>query len=379
MSKLKLINILKNKILEQAPIGFYDTDEEPGVYYSSNLETGEIKKIDVNAIKNITKLDFSTIDLNNPFLIKPSTKRGSPFNQNRGINAKTGNPILHKGIDYRVGVGTNVLLIKPGNVTVADMNADPNGYGAVIYVKHDDGTFTRYGHMSKIDVTEGERIETPKIIGKTGGLPGSVGAGNSQGPHLHFEYRLGDVAEDPSSNNNDDSVYRFLNDSDIDKLNLKDNVVVSNEEPKLTGSNKYIVGKKMSIDKNGPKNHIPRKLGNWESDNATDIPESPGTTVYSITNGTVSSIGGDQNDHEGKIYGASISVKGSNGYPDIFYTHLQNVKVSVGEKVTLGTPLAEISKWESGTYHHVHVGLPWGKELSDLIDLNTGEIYNPSV
>lgn len=52
MSKLKLINILKNKILEQAPIGFYDTDEEPGVYYASNLETGDIKKIDVNSIES---------------------------------------------------------------------------------------------------------------------------------------------------------------------------------------------------------------------------------------------------------------------------------------------------------------------------------------
>lgn len=50
MSKLKLINLLKNKILEQAPIGFYDTDEEPGVYYTSDEETGKIEKVDVNAI-----------------------------------------------------------------------------------------------------------------------------------------------------------------------------------------------------------------------------------------------------------------------------------------------------------------------------------------
>ena len=52
MSKLKLINILKNKILEQAPIGFYDTDEEPGVYYTSDEETGKIEKVDANAIES---------------------------------------------------------------------------------------------------------------------------------------------------------------------------------------------------------------------------------------------------------------------------------------------------------------------------------------
>jgi LAS superfamily LD-carboxypeptidase LdcB len=52
MSKLKLINILKNKILEQAPIGFYDADEESGTYYTSDEETGKIEKVDVNAIES---------------------------------------------------------------------------------------------------------------------------------------------------------------------------------------------------------------------------------------------------------------------------------------------------------------------------------------
>ena len=149
------------------------------------------------------------------------------------------------------------------------------------------------------------------------------------------------------------------------------------EDDEFVGSGKYIIGKSVKIDKNGPKNHGIRKLGNWQSDNATDIPGKPGSVVYSITKGTVSNIGGNQNDHDGKVYGAQVTVTGENGYPDIFYTHLQNLKVSKGQKVDLGTPIAEISRWDSGSYHHVHVGLPDKpilQKLSSFIDMETGEI-----
>ena len=48
--------------------------------------------------------------------------------------------------------------------------------------------------------------------------------------------------------------------------------------------------------------------------------------------------------------------------------------VKVGQKVTLGTPLAEISLWEtSPSGSHVHVGLQSGF-LNDLLDLKTGKI-----
>jgi len=150
------------------------------------------------------------------------------------------------------------------------------------------------------------------------------------------------------------------------------------EDDEFVGSGKYIIGKSVKIDKNGPANHGSRKLGNWQSDNATDIPGKPGSVVYSITKGTVKKIGGNQNDHDGKVYGGQVTVTGENGYPDIFYTHLQNLKVSEGQKVDLGTPIAEISRWDSGSYHHVHVGLPYGEKLSSFIDMETGEIKSGS-
>ena len=135
------------------------------------------------------------------------------------------------------------------------------------------------------------------------------------------------------------------------------------------------MGKEITVSKNGPKDHASRKLGNWQSDNATDIFGKPGTTVYSITKGTVSKIGGNEKDHTGKIYGGSITVKGKDGYSDIFYTHLQRIKVVKGQEVTLGTPLAEISLWETSPKgSHVHVGLPYRIKLNSILDLDKGKI-----
>ena len=77
---------------------------------------------------------------------------------------------------------------------------------------------------------------------------------------------------------------------EMDNTGKITNVLGVGEKSTVGGSGKYILGKKMSIDKNGPANHATRSLGNWQSDNATDIFSSPGTTIYSITKGTVSRI-----------------------------------------------------------------------------------------
>jgi len=364
--RLKLLNILKEEVTEQYwGLAWQHT--------LSDESKGKAAEIDRKKISRSSETsDITNIDTNNSFLIKPSSKRGSPFNQQRGVR-NDGSIIYHKGIDYRVSVGTNIVLLKPGEVTIASMNADPGGYGAAIYIKHYDGVYTRYGHLSKINVSVGDKLNVGDVIGKTGGAKGSTGAGNSQGAHLHFEYRPSDVAENPASNDYDNTVFRFANDSDIPKVGGGS---VNNSVNNNNSGNKssYILGKKMVISPNGPRDHGTRPLGNWQSDNATDIFGTPGTIVYSITKGRVSKIGGNQNNHKGKIYGAQITIKGYGGYTNVFYTHLQNVMVKVGQEVTLGTPLAEISLWEtSPSGSHVHVGLETGS-LNDLLNLKTGEI-----
>lgn len=94
----------------------------------------------------------------------------------------------HNGNDYFKNVGTPISVIQPGVVTVANMNYNPGGWGALVEIKHSDGSLSRYAHLSRIMVKPGEKIEPGRVIGNTGGAYGAYGSGNSEGPHLHFEY-----------------------------------------------------------------------------------------------------------------------------------------------------------------------------------------------
>jgi len=88
----------------------------------------------------------------------------------------------HAGIDIGVPTGTPVQAAKGGEVVFA---GDGGGYGNLVVVDHGDGTFTKYAHLSKINVKEGQTVEAGDVVGAVGST------GNSTGPHLHFEVRKG--------------------------------------------------------------------------------------------------------------------------------------------------------------------------------------------
>ena len=67
------------------------------------------------------------------------------------------------------------------------------GYGQVVIVQHVAEVETRYGHLSRRDVLEGDSISRSSQIG----LVGSTG--RSTGPHLHYEVRVGGHPVDPAS------------------------------------------------------------------------------------------------------------------------------------------------------------------------------------
>lgn len=147
-----------------------------------------------------------------------------------------------------------------------------------------------------------------------------------------------------------------------------------NKKLTLKESTSTVQGNLKTDLENGPKNHAARPLGNWQSDNAWDMFAPADTMVYSFTEGTVSKVY-NTGKNSGKIFGTQISVKGENGYPNIFYTHLKDSKVNVGDKVKVGDPIGKISEWighPTGT--HVHVGLPFGNHIKDLISGSMGEL-----
>ncbi|MFB7256622.1 M23 family metallopeptidase [Streptomyces nojiriensis] len=88
----------------------------------------------------------------------------------------------HTGIDFHAASGTSVHAVGAGTVVEAGWGG---AYGNNVVIKHNDGTYTQYGHMTSLNVSVGEQV-TP---GQQIGLSGSTG--NSSGPHLHFEARTG--------------------------------------------------------------------------------------------------------------------------------------------------------------------------------------------
>jgi len=96
---------------------------------------------------------------------------------------------LHSGMDLRAPYGDPVRATASGRVTIAESSG---GYGEMVEVDHGAGLATRYGHLSEIDVSEGQWVEAGAIVGRIGST------GRSTGPHLHYEVRVDGAAVDPS-------------------------------------------------------------------------------------------------------------------------------------------------------------------------------------
>lgn len=90
---------------------------------------------------------------------------------------------MHEGIDIAAPTGTPIVAPEDGVV----LEAGPtSGFGNVIYLQHENGDVTLYGHMSEVLVEAGQIVMAGEIIAEVGSL------GYSTGPHLHLEvYRGG--------------------------------------------------------------------------------------------------------------------------------------------------------------------------------------------
>ncbi len=96
--------------------------------------------------------------------------------------------IAHLGVDYGAPTGTPVRTVANGVVEFAGVQ---NGFGNVVFVKHQNNTTTVYAHLSRIDVKRGESVTQSDQIGAVGST------GWATGPHLHFEFRVNGVHQDP--------------------------------------------------------------------------------------------------------------------------------------------------------------------------------------
>ena len=100
-----------------------------------------------------------------------------------------GFPHFHLGLDFPGALGAQIRATAPGVVVFAGPRP---GYGYTVEVDHGGGFWTRYAHLSEIDVVVGQRIDR-------GGRLGGIGStGHSTGHHLHYEIWQDGRAQDPS-------------------------------------------------------------------------------------------------------------------------------------------------------------------------------------
>lgn len=96
----------------------------------------------------------------------------------------------HKGLDYPAPRGTPIRATAHGEITFIGTQ---NGYGKVIFIKHDNDYSTVYAHQSRFKrgLKKGATIEKGQIIGYVGST------GIASGPHLHYELRVDNQPVDP--------------------------------------------------------------------------------------------------------------------------------------------------------------------------------------
>lgn len=95
---------------------------------------------------------------------------------------------FHSGQDINAAYGDPVVAGATGKVSFVGWQ---NGYGQLVVIDHGGGLTTRYGHLSHIDVSQGQTVERAQFIGRVGS------SGRSTGPHLHYEIRINDEPVDP--------------------------------------------------------------------------------------------------------------------------------------------------------------------------------------
>lgn len=86
---------------------------------------------------------------------------------------------MHRGMDFTAPRGTPIFATGNGKITRADNNS--SGFGKHIRIDHGHGYLTIYAHLSKYNVTKGQKVKRGDLIGFVGNT------GRSEAPHLHYE------------------------------------------------------------------------------------------------------------------------------------------------------------------------------------------------
>ena len=153
---------------------WYDMDRLSRHTYATTLSLDELQIL----AKNKERMSFAIP------AIWPIDRTQLEWFYSFGVRAK--HPIyktrkMHKGVDLSCKRGVPVYATGDAIVQKTDEGRRRRGYGRQVLLNHEFGYQTRYAHLNKILVKEGDRVVRGQIIGEVGSTGGSTG------PHLHYE------------------------------------------------------------------------------------------------------------------------------------------------------------------------------------------------
>lgn len=168
-------------------ISTHPVEQDPLIAQISEVQKSlDVKKRQLTMLESLVRghhiseqSQLSGRPVNSGWLSSYYGMRADPF---------TGQPAMHKGIDFAGDAGADVVATAAGIVTWA---GERYGYGQLVEIEHGDGFTTRYGHNETLNVSVGDVVTRGQVIAKMGST------GRSTGPHVHYEVMRNGQHVDP--------------------------------------------------------------------------------------------------------------------------------------------------------------------------------------
>ncbi|GBF32195.1 peptidase, M23/M37 family [Desulfocucumis palustris] len=162
-----------------------------------------IKKILTGAVPD----DGATVANEKDFAFPLQGGNINSINSNYGMRTLGGQSRKHHGVDMAAPVGTGVLAAWSGKVILVQSSNQSGGYGNQIHISHGDGLITKYAHLSKVLVSNGQMVSAGQKIGGVGntglcfagGWVSDAERSSGAGSHLHFGVYTGGVVDNNHS------------------------------------------------------------------------------------------------------------------------------------------------------------------------------------
>ena len=147
---------------------------------NSNIRVGQILEIQDTSNMSNQPISLPLSRIHNATLPVTNVRILSEF----GMRDRN----MHKGIDFAGNPGDPIYAVLPGTIVFSGVQ---RGYGNVIIIEHQNYIMTVYGHNESNRVSVGDKVAQRQMIATIGNT------GNTTAFHLHFEYRVKGVAQNP--------------------------------------------------------------------------------------------------------------------------------------------------------------------------------------